>query len=450
MDSRNNDSLSETEQTIIDLSVENPSMTNAEIADEVGVRVAFVRDIRDEYLNASRYDTPSVQWSDYDASTSYTAPATGTPGESAETTTGDGAAASAEFNQQPQTRYRLKHLFTSLPDPVVETEFVGGEPIVRRVNTAFESVFGYDDSDIIGQPVTEFVIPERSHGEAVECTRQSDDETHTERIVTRTTATGVRPFLHRHVPYEHNGDQYAFEVYSDVTEQQRRKAELEWRNEQIKNKKEQFEQFASILAHDLRNPINIASGYLDEIKTEENADQVAVIERAHDRMRTLIDETLTLKEESELVSEPSAVAITEVATSAWDLVETGDSELCVVDEFEIVCDSDRVSRLFENLFRNAIDHNEGPVTVRIGIHDEVTTSTRADSQNAFYIADDGCGVPKAKREQVFDAGESEARDGTGLGLAIVRRIADSHQWDIKLVESFDEGCKFVISNVEIE
>jgi len=445
MDSHNSDSLSETERRIIDLSVETPTMTNAEIADEVGVRVAFVRDVRDEHLDVSNEDAVAVPWLDADASAPYTV----ANGETERDTTEAEAAATEEFNHQPQTRYRLKHLFTSLPDPVVETEFVGGDPIVRRVNTAFENVFEYDDSEIIGQPLTEFVVPTGSHGDAVECTRQSDDETHTERIVTRETATGVRPFLHRHVPYEHRGDQYAFELYSDVTEQQRRKAELERRNERIRERKEQFEQFASILSHDLRNPINIASGYLEQIKTDANADQVKVIERAHERMRTLIDETLTLKEESELVAETTSVSITALADSAWDLVETGDSELCVVDEFELQCDRDRLSRLLENLFRNAIDHNERPVTVRIGIHDEMTTSTRADTRNAFYVADDGCGVPEARREQVFDVGETDARDGTGLGLAIVERIADSHQWDLQLIESFDGGCKFVISNVDI-
>lgn len=321
---------------------------------------------------------------------------------------------------------------------------------MRRVNAAFEDEFGYDDSEIIGKPLTDFVIPEDSHKKAVECTRKSDDTRHSERIVTRKTSTGVQTFLHRHVPYEHKEDQYAFEVYSDVTDQQRRKAELERRNERLEHKKEQFKQFASILTHDLRNPINIAEGYLNQLKTEENIEQIDVIERALERMRTLINETLTLKNESEVVEETQATSITKLAESAWQLVETEESELRVVDKFEIQCDSDRVSRLLENLFRNAIDHNDEPVTVRVGIHDTLTSSTRGDTKSAFYVADDGCGVPENKREQVFTIGETESRDGTGLGLAIVERIAESHKWNVQLIESFDGGCKFVFSSVDIE
>jgi len=219
---------------------------------------------------------------------------------------------------------------------------------------------------------------------------------------------------------------------------------------QLEQKREQFELFASILTHDLRNPISIAGGYLAQIKTPENEETVEIIERAHERVQDIIDDTLTLKKESESLDELEPVSIETAAHVAWELIETGDSELRVVDQFEIMSDSDRLRRLFENLFRNAIDHNEEPVILRVGIHNTMTTSTRGETQKAFYISDDGCGIPEDKREQVFEIGNTEARDGTGLGLAIVERIVDAHGWNIHVAESFDGGAKFIFTNVEIK
>lgn len=449
---RSYNSLNKTEKTIVDLSKKNPSMSNAAIADEVDVRVAFVRDVRDEVLNASGHNADSVSSSDSKSAVSNTSSENDTEGDPISDVT-----VTEEFNNQPRTRDRLKHLFTSLPDPVIETEFVGNEPIVRRVNAAFEDLFEYDDNDIIGQPLLKFVLPEDSHDDPVERTRQSDDETHTERIVTRKTATGVRPFLHRHVPYEHNGDQYAFEVYSDVTGQKRRELELQRRIQQLEetksqlaDKSQQLEQFASILSHDLRNPINIVEGYVDQLDNKENEQEVAVIERALGRMNSLIEDTLTLKDQSQPVDELAYHSISTLAESAWEVVDTEDSELRIVNRFEVACDEERMARLFENLFRNAIEHNDDPVIIRIGIHDTLTTSTRGDTQNAFHVSDDGCGIPEDKRDEMFEIGQTTTRDGTGLGLPIIKRIAEAHRWSVSVVDSFDGGAQFVFTNVNID
>lgn len=449
---RSYNSLNQAEKTVVDISTENPSLTNAEVADKVGVRVAFVRDIRNEHVDTSTYDADSGPSSDSKSSGSTTPFEKNTEAESI----GD-VTATEGFNNQPQTQHRLKHIFTSLPDPVVETEFVEDEPIVRRVNAAFEDLFEYDDNEIVGQQLLDFVFPEGSQDGAVERTRRSDDESHTERIVTRKTATGVRPFLHRHVPYEHNGNQYAFEVYSDVTGQKRRELELQRRIQQLEEKKsqladksQQLEQFASILSHDLRNPINIVEGYVDQLDNEENEQEVAVIERALGRMNSLIEDTLTLKNQSQPVNELAYHSISTLAESAWEVVDTDDSELRIVDRFEVACDKERMARLFENLFRNAIEHNNDPVIIRIGIHDTLTTSTRGDTQKAFHVADDGCGIPEDKRDEMFEIGQTTTRDGTGLGLPIIKRIAEAHRWNVSVVESFDGGAQFVFTNVNID
>lgn len=350
-----------------------------------------------------------------------------------------------KFTEQPGTEERFKHLFTSIRDAVVEVEIIDERPIVRSVNPAFEDIFGYTPAEIRGESLNEFIVPDGCEEEASNLDARTADGKYNDKVLTRMTATGEREFLYRGVPYQQGDSRYAFAVYSDITEQKQREAELEEKNQQL-------DEFASILTHDLRNPINIAEGYLNQVKEPENQQCVELIERAHDRMKAIIEDTLTLTKESQPIEEGERIAIRSLADSAWELVDTKQSELHVIDEFDLVCDSDRLTRLVENLFRNAIDHNDESMTVRIGIHDtgRAETSSGDDKRGAFYIADDGCGIPAAQRDRVFELGETTSRHGTGLGLPIVQRIAHAHGWEVQVADSTEGGAKFIFSNVNIQ
>ena len=92
------------------------------------------------------------------------------------------------------------------------------------------------------------------------------------------------------------------------------------------------------------------------------------------------------------------------------------------------------SKLFENLFRNAVEHGGEDMTVRVG-----------HSPQGVYIEDDGPGIPENEREQVFDHGQTTNESGTGLGLSIVEQIAEAHGWEITIGEGTDGGTRFEIN-----
>ena len=438
MNPSNTVSFSETKQEIVDLAVENPQLSDAAIADSVGVHPSLVRQVRETYFDEPATSEP-VPWSDYDSVPSETEEQAGTDSkptakQSAETT--------HPITAHSQPLRRFKHLFRTIQDAVVEVECIADEPIICGVNPAFEDVFGYDASDIIGQSLTGALVPEEAETQATELHEEIATGDYIDAVVSRQTANGTRQFLLRAVPAERVSKQYAFAIYSDITSLKRREAELE-------QKIQQFEEFASVLTHDIRNPINIAEGTLEQIKTPENEDRVSRIENAHDRIKTLVDDTLVLTRESDAITDTASVPIETIVNGAWDVVETKEADLEVVDQFTLTCDRTRVSRLFENLFRNAIEHNDESVTIRVGIHNTMGTSTRENTATAFYVADDGVGIPSDDRERLFDIGETTAATGTGLGLAIVERIVDAHQWNIHITESEADGAKFVISNAEL-
>jgi len=65
------------------------------------------------------------------------------------------------------------------------------------------------------------------------------------------------------------------------------------------------------------------------------------------------------------------------------------------------------------------------------------------------VADNGPGIPAAKREEIFDRGYSTQQDGTGFGLAIAEEVIEAHGATISVTDSEDGGARFEIHGLEI-
>ncbi|MDZ7745244.1 MAG: PAS domain S-box protein [Halobacteriales archaeon] len=326
-------------------------------------------------------------------------------------------------------RDRFAALFENVPDPAAYVEFDGDEPIVRDVNPAFESVFGYDRELVLDESLDDYIIPESNRADAARYNAdiRAGESFHGE--VRRLTSEGARDFLLHVVPYEIGSESArGFAVYTDLTEQKRRERELERQNERL-------DEFAAVVSHDLRNPLNVARGRLQLARETGDAEQFEKSTAALDRMEQLISGLLSLARHGQRVGELESVELESVARAAWGSVP-GDATLNTDTIPPVRADSERLSQLFENLFCNAIEHGDDSPTVTVGRLDE-----------GFYVADDGPGVPAEDREQVFEFGHSGG-DGTGFGLAIVRSIAEAHDWSVSLTESESGGARFEFRGVE--
>jgi len=229
-------------------------------------------------------------------------------------------------------------------------------------------------------------------------------------------------------------NQNAGEVFllRDVTEHRQRERELERTNERL-------DQFASVVSHDLRNPLNVAKGNLVLARDEYDGERLATASNALERMETLIEDVLTLARQGDPISDPERIPLSSVVNDCWAVVDSHEATLTVESDLTLMADGDRLQQLLENLFRNAIEHGGTAVTIRVGA---------LPDSGGFYIADDGSGIPEAEREDVFAYGYSTGESGTGFGLAIVKEIADAHGWNISVTESADQGARFEITGVE--
>jgi len=220
-------------------------------------------------------------------------------------------------------------------------------------------------------------------------------------------------------------------VIRDVRERKRRE-------EALREKNERLEEFASIVSHDLRNPLSVARGRLELAREERDSEHLEAVADAHERMETLIEDLLTLARDGDGAEGTERVPLRGLVEACWEGVETADATLRVETDRAVRADRSRLRQVFENLVRNGVEHGGEDVTVTVG-----------DLDGGFYVADDGPGIPSADRDAAFETGHSTTEDGTGFGLAIVERVAAAHGWDVRVAESADGGARFEFTGVDV-
>jgi signal transduction histidine kinase len=312
------------------------------------------------------------------------------------------------------------HLFRTLEEPVFVVD--SNQRIIDR-NEAARNISVGDTQ--IGNRIDE-VLPGGTN--AAEFIASATDEDSIVEIDTDDTTHWYK--LTRSEPPQASDSQRTVVVLKEITEQRLRKRELKRQNERL-------DEFASVVSHDLRNPLNVASARLALLAEEHDSEHLAPIERAHTRMGTLIDDLLTLAQEGDVVTDPEPTDLAILATLRWENVETEGATLRTDTECVIRADASRLGQVLENLFRNATEHGGENVTITVG-----------ELEGGFYLEDDGPGIPPEERTDVFEAGYSTSEEGTGLGLNIVRQVVEAHDWEIHVTEGSEGGARFEITGVE--
>jgi PAS domain S-box-containing protein len=209
----------------------------------------------------------------------------------------------------------------------------------------------------------------------------------------------------------------------------------------LERKNERLDQFAGVVSHDLRNPLNVAKGRLSIVQEEGALDadmrkHLSSVDDSLDRMNEIIRDVLTLTRDGVQVEAESCTAfvLSEAVRASWQNVATAEATLHLERDRSLVADEGRICQLLENLFRNAVEHGGSDVTLWVGGLDE-----------GFYVEDSGEGIPPEKRDAVLENGYSSSEYGTGLGLAIVSTIVEAHGGHLAITDGRTGGARFEIT-----
>jgi light-regulated signal transduction histidine kinase (bacteriophytochrome) len=209
---------------------------------------------------------------------------------------------------------------------------------------------------------------------------------------------------------------------------QRRMAELEEANEELN-------QFASIVSHDLREPLRVVSGVAELFESryagdlDDSAERLlGALTRSTERMSALLDGLLAYSRVGSGGEERRAIDVNVLLAEVLEQLgsQIADSGGAVVADTLPTVEGDwvQLAQLFQNLIGNALKfRGTEPPRVEVRGREE-------GGMWHFSIADNGIGIDTRNAERVFEMFQRlhtrDAYPGTGVGLAIVKKIVNRH------------------------
>jgi two-component system, NtrC family, nitrogen regulation sensor histidine kinase NtrY len=243
------------------------------------------------------------------------------------------------------------------------------------------------------------------------------------------------------------------EIGGLVNEYNRMVSELEKSVEMLaKSERESaWREMAKQIAHEINNPLTpmkLSVQHLHRAWVDKNERFGEYLDKIS---KTLIDEIDNLSaiatEFSNFAKMPKAISqpldIIVKINNAVSLFSNDDVDFNVtlngISEVEIFADKEQISRVFINLFKNAVQ------SVEKGTRPMITIDVRIiDTWLQVRVTDNGKGIPLAMQGKLFRPNFTTKTSGMGLGLAIVKNIIESAGGNITYETKENIGTTFII------
>ncbi len=216
----------------------------------------------------------------------------------------------------------------------------------------------------------------------------------------------------------------------------------------------ELQDFASIAAHDLQEPLRKILTFGDRLKSKcgdllppDGRDYLDRMLNAAARMRTLIDDLLSYSRVHSGARAFAKVDLNEVVKGVLsDLevrIEQTGARINVGPLPDVEADESQMRQVFQNVIGNALKFHKPDVPPEIEV-----SARQEDDKWIISVRDNGIGFDERHRERIFSIfqrlhGRNEY-EGTGVGLAVARRIVERHGGTITATSRPGHGSTFFI------
>jgi signal transduction histidine kinase len=218
-------------------------------------------------------------------------------------------------------------------------------------------------------------------------------------------------------------------------------------------------EFISVLAHELKAPLNAVEGYLNTLENDFAREDPAVfnkiVERSRiriDGMRKIITDLLDMTriESGRKVREIAEIDLREVAEMAIESAQHAADErrikisLDAPEKLPIVADRGELEIILNNLITNAVKYNKDGGDARAKL-------SRADGLFTIEVSDTGIGMTPEEAAKLFNDfvriknNKTKGILGSGLGLSIVKKLAQLYDGAVAVESQPDVGSKFTVT-----
>jgi PAS domain S-box-containing protein len=338
-------------------------------------------------------------------------------------------------SEHSETEERVSKLCEAAFEGIIFME----DGVVLVTNEQFAEMVGCHASELIGMKVPDFFA-----SESRDLVRQHIISGHEGRYEVQALRKdgSVFPAEVRGKQILYGGRNVRVKVIRDLSDQKQQ--EREWRN------------VLSMFAHDMKNPLVAATGFLSRVLSGKTGALTETLDR---HLNIVKDELIKLEKLIRSFLEYSRLGANEYAPvmellDVFGLISESTERarmegekkgLAISCEFEdfphhIRADRGMIQRVITNLLENAIKHTNAGGSV-------VVKASRREENLVVHIVDTGEGIPEHHLPFIFDAfyKATPNTEGSGLGLAIVQSLLKAHGGHIWVESTPGKGSIFSFS-----
>jgi len=201
----------------------------------------------------------------------------------------------------------------------------------------------------------------------------------------------------------------------------------------LARQRDNLELLTRMMSHDIRNDLQVVGAVAEMLGEHLDGSQQEYVEKIRRNTAAAVELTTSAQELVEAMlrtdTEPAPVPLREILVDQIDRVAETQTTATITVDGEIpdvgVLADEMLGSVFRNVLKNAVQHNRGDEpTVTVSVESDGTTVR-------VRIADNGPGVPDARKESIFGRGErGMSSDGTGIGLYLVQTLLDQYGGDV--------------------
>lgn len=226
--------------------------------------------------------------------------------------------------------------------------------------------------------------------------------------------------------------------FSDLTEVKRLQEQVELRERLIA-----LGEMSAGIAHELRNPMAVISGYLTLLSKKNDPsgqETIRSITNEINGMNRIIGDLLTFARPASL--NRVKVPIKEMIASCLAAVLQAKGENSRIEtilklaDVEVSVDEVLMRQAFSNLLQNAVEAMPDGGTL--------TIESQTNRDLKIVVRDTGTGIPSDKLNKIFLPFYTLKDTGVGMGLALVHKIVTSHGGRVDVASTVGKGTLFSI------
>jgi PAS domain S-box-containing protein len=358
---------------------------------------------------------------------------------------------SQEALHASEKRYRFLYEQSQLTHVVLTLD-----GIITDINELALRRLGYDKQEVLGQPLTNFIVPEqrRQMEQWVDTIGRGDRaESLDVRVYAKDGST--RTFMtasQSEILYEGDNAVGLLCSATDITHRKQLEQALEQRARDLEALNKELEAFGHSVSHDLRNPLNnilamadlLVAFYTDKLD-KDGVRCVQEIATNSRRMDSTITDLLRLSRITRTEPARVPVDLSDMARGIVEELRAGrpDKAVRVIirDSMVATVDKGLMYNALYNLIENAwkySSHRDEPV-IELGMLEQ-------QGRTVYYVRDNGEGFDPEQAPKLFRpfhrASNHQRHEGTGIGLSLVQRIITRHGGRIWAEGKKGEGATF--------